>query len=87
MWAILSAPADEAVHRELELQAEVEVVSHTKTWREPVLEKAALVLLQGGTVEEQSQALVSSEQSSGRLSKHCLTHKKAVIQMHQPSPV
>lgn len=82
--AMPSAPANEAVHKEPELQAEAEAVSYTKTWREPVLEKAALVLLQGGTVEEQSQALVSLERSPGRLSKDCWTHEKAVTQ-HAPA--
>jgi hypothetical protein len=84
LGAMPSAPANEVVHKEPELQAEAEVVSYTKAWREPVLEKAALVLLQGGTVEEQSQALVSSERSPGRLSKDCWTHEKAVIQ-HAPA--
>ncbi|CAG5190207.1 uncharacterized protein ALTATR162_LOCUS12151 [Alternaria atra] len=84
LGAMPSAPANEVVHKEPELQAEADVVSYTKTWREPVLEKAALVLLQGGTVEEQSKALVSSERSPGRLSKDCWTHEKAVIQ-HAPA--
>jgi hypothetical protein len=45
LWTMSSAPANEAVRREPELRAEAKAVSYKKTWREPVLTKATLVLL------------------------------------------
>ena len=77
------APTNESIYREPEFRAEAEAVLYTEMGRGPVLKKAISVL-PDETVEKQSKALVSSEQSLGRLSQERRTHEKAVVR-HTPA--
>ncbi|XP_014550392.1 hypothetical protein COCVIDRAFT_31852 [Bipolaris victoriae FI3] len=73
------APTNEAIYGEPEFRTEAEAVFYTETGRGPVVKKAVSVLLPGETVEKQSKALVSSEQSLRRLSQECGTYEKGVM--------
>ncbi|RYN97418.1 hypothetical protein AA0121_g13534 [Alternaria tenuissima] len=84
--AMPSAPADEAVHREPELQAASKAMSSTKRSSDHTLEKATPLSLPGGSVEELHLASVSSERTPGRLSKDGWIHEKTAIQHATAEP-
>ena len=80
------APANDSIHRESEFRAEGEAILYTETGEGPVFEKTVSVLLLGETVEKQSKALMSPDQSLERLSQECRTYEKAVMRHAAAEP-